>query len=347
MTNATAVPTRDDAPALLIEDLVVGFGADGARRALNSVSLRIEPGEVVALVGESGCGKSLTGLSVMGLLPPEAHTLGGRITVAGADIVGTSERRLRQHRGEKMAMVFQDALIALNPLQSVGRQIDETLRIHRRRMNRAARRERVLEILRLIGVPDPESRMTALPHELSGGLRQRVMIAMALVADPALIVADEPTTALDVTIQAQILEAFADATRALGTAVLFITHDMGVVAEIADRVIVMYGGRVVETGDVDSIFARPAHPYTQALLRSVPRPDTPVGTELHVTPGSVPSPGEAPAGCPFHPRCPVSDARCLTMPAMTSRGGSNTVACWNPVDGGTPPETAADETETR
>jgi peptide/nickel transport system ATP-binding protein len=329
VTDVAIAREMSDAPALVVDRLTVGFGANGSRRALNEVSFTVGRGEVVALVGESGCGKSLTGLSVMGLLPPEAHTTGGSVSVVGKEIVGVRERELMKYRGETMAMVFQDALVALDPLQAIGRQIDETLRIHKPKMRRGERRARVLEILRLIGVPDPEARLRNLPHELSGGLRQRVMIAMALIADPAVIVADEPTTALDVTIQAQILEALADATRELGTAVLFITHDMGVVAEIADRVIVMYGGRIVESGDVDSIFSRPSHPYTQALLRSVPRPGTPVGQDLYVTAGNVPAPGEAPSGCPFHPRCPIADSRCLEMPAMTEVGPNRLVACWN------------------
>ncbi|HEY0247873.1 MAG TPA: ABC transporter ATP-binding protein [Gryllotalpicola sp.] len=332
MSTTDAIAHSAPEPTLVVDGLTVGFGTKGERRALNGVSLTVGRGEIVALVGESGCGKSLTGLSIMGLLPPEAHTIGGSIRVAGTQVVGTPEKRLRGYRGDKAAMVFQDALVALNPLQPVGRQIDESLRIHRRGMSRAQRRERVLEILRLLGVPDPESRLSHLPYELSGGLRQRMMIAMALVTDPPLIIADEPTTALDVTIQAQILETLSEATRALGTSVLFITHDMGVVAEIADRVAVMYGGRVVETGDVDSLFASPAHPYTRALLKSVPRPDLPAGGELYVTPGSVPAPGEAPSGCPFHPRCEFATDACLTMPSRTAFDGARTVACWHPSD---------------
>ncbi len=319
-------------PTLVVDGLTVGFGASGERRALDGVRLTVGRGEIVALVGESGCGKSLTGLSIMGLLPPEAHILGGSIEVAGTQVVDAAERTLRSYRGDTAAMVFQDALVALDPLQPIGRQVDESLRIHRRGMSRGERRERVLEVLRLLGVPDPESRLSHFPHELSGGLRQRVMIAMALVTDPALIIADEPTTALDVTIQAQILEALSDATRPLGTSVLFITPDMGVLAELADRVVVMYGGRVVETGDVDGLFASPAHPYTRALLKSVPRPDLPTGGELYVTPGSVPAPGEAPSGCPFHPRCEFATDACLTMPGETTFARSRAVACWHPCD---------------
>jgi len=334
LTDPVLATDVAQAPALVIDELTLGFGQKGERRALNGVSLTVARGEVVALVGESGCGKSLTGLSVMGLQPPEARLLGGSITVAGSRITGASEKALRGYRGDKVAMVFQDALVALNPLQSVGRQIGESLRIHRRTLSRAQIRDKVLEVLGLLGVPDPEARLGQLPHELSGGLRQRMMIAMALVTEPELIIADEPTTALDVTIQAQILETLAEATKALGTAVLFITHDMGVVAEIADRVAVMYGGRIVETGEVEKIFASPAHPYTRALLKSVPRPDIAAGGELYVTPGNVPAPGEAPAGCPFRPRCEFATEACIVMPPWSEFAARRGVACWHPTDPG-------------
>jgi peptide/nickel transport system ATP-binding protein len=314
---------------LEIEDLSVGFGSEGDRAALTSVSLRVHAGEVVALVGESGCGKSLTALSVMGLLPPEAHVLGGSVTVCGHEILGTSERRLRQYRGAMMAMIFQDAMVALNPLQPVGRQIDEALRIHTG-MKGADRRAKVIALLEAVGVPDPSNRLRQLPHQFSGGLRQRIMIAMALIADPQLVIADEPTTALDVTIQAQILDVLNDITDSRQTAVLFITHDMGVVAEIADRVVVMYGGRVIESADVLEIFSAPAHPYTDALLHSVPRPDSARDVDLPAIPGSVPTPGAAPEGCPFRPRCPDATAKCLTMPPLEEIRPHQRVACWHP-----------------
>lgn len=319
--------TTDD--VLRIEGLTVGFGAKGHRSALTDVSLRVRAGEVVALVGESGCGKSLTALSIMGLLPPEAHVLGGSISLCGNEILGMPERQLRHQRGRLMGMIFQDAMVALNPLQPVGRQIDETLRIHTR-LSRAERRRKVVSLLDSIGVPDPANRLRHLPHEFSGGLRQRIMIAMALIAEPRLVIADEPTTALDVTIQAQILEVLKEVTAALGTAVLFITHDMGVVAEIADRVVVMYGGRVVESSPVVELFSRPAHPYTDKLLHSVPRPDTPKAMELPVIPGSVPAPGAAPPGCPFRPRCSDASSECHTMPPLAPIGDGHQVACWHP-----------------
>lgn len=314
---------------LRIEGLTIGFGQKGQRRALTDVSLNVRAGEVVALVGESGCGKSLTALSIMGLLPPEAHLLRGSIRLSGIEMLGMSERQLRRHRGRLMGMIFQDAMVALNPLQPVGRQIDETLRIHTK-LSRDQRRVKVVALLDSIGVPDARNRLRHLPHEFSGGLRQRIMIAMALIAEPRLVIADEPTTALDVTIQAQILEVLKEITAALGTAVLFITHDMGVVAEIADRVVVMYGGRVVETTSVVETFSRPAHPYTDALLHSVPRPDTPRAVDLPVIPGSVPAPGAAPSGCPFRPRCDNASDKCHTMPPLVPIVPAHDVACWHP-----------------
>ncbi|MHB1171753.1 MAG: ABC transporter ATP-binding protein [Lacisediminihabitans sp.] len=321
-----ADPTRE---VLRVENLSVAFGTEGDRVALQDVSFTIHSGEVVALVGESGCGKSLTALSVMGLLPPEARVLGGSVRVCGNEIIGIPERQLRRYRGAVMGMVFQDAMIALNPLAAVGRQIDEALRIHTN-LGRSDRRAKVITLLEAVGVPDPANRLRQLPHQFSGGLRQRIMIAMALVAEPQLIIADEPTTALDVTIQAQILEVLKDITQSRGTAVLFITHDMGVVAEIADRVVVMYGGRVIESADVVDTFATPAHPYTDALLHSVPRVDSARDLDLPAIPGNVPAPGAAPAGCPFRPRCADATQECLTMPPLEPVLPGHLVACWHP-----------------
>lgn len=314
---------------LRVENLSVAFGSKRDRIALHGVSLTLYAGAVVALVGESGCGKSLTALSVMGLLPPEAHVLGGSVTVCGHEIIGTPERQLRRYRGAVMGMVFQDAMVALNPLQAVGRQIDEGLRIHTD-LGRSDRRTKVVALLEAVGVPDPANRLRQLPHQFSGGLWQRIMIAMALIASPELIIADEPTTALDVTIQAQILEVLKGVTKSQGTAVLFITHDMGVVAEIADRVVVMYGGRVIEAADVVGTFATPAHPYTDALLHSVPRADSTRGIDLPAIPGMVPAPGGAPAGCPFRPRCMEATEECLTMPPLEPVLPGHLAACWHP-----------------
>ncbi len=314
---------------LRVENLSVAFGTKGERAALNGVSLSLRSGEVVALVGESGCGKSLTALSIMGLLPPEARIMGGSVRVCGNEIIGTPERQLRRYRGAVMGMVFQDAMVALNPLQAVGRQIDEALRIHTG-LGRSERKAKVTALLQAVGVPDPANRLRQLPHQFSGGLRQRIMIAMALIAEPQLIIADEPTTALDVTIQAQILEVLKDITQSRGTAVLFITHDMGVVAEIADRVVVMYGGRVIESAHVVDTFASPAHPYTDALLHSVPRVDSARDVDLPAIPGSVPAPGAAPPGCPFRPRCADATEECLTMPPLEPVLPGHLVACWHP-----------------
>ena len=322
--------TVDPRPEVLrVENLSVAFGTKGDLLALQNVSLTIHAGEVVALVGESGCGKSLTALSVMGLLPPEAHVLGGSVKLGGKETIGISERELRDYRGAVMGMVFQDAMVALNPLLAVGRQIDEVLRIHTN-LSRSERRAKVIALLEAVGVPDPANRLRQLPHQFSGGLRQRIMIAMALIAEPQLIIADEPTTALDVTIQSQILEVLKEITQSRGTAVLFITHDMGVVAEIADRVVVMYGGRVVESAEVVDAFVAPAHPYTDALLRSVPRIDTPLGVDLLVIPGTVPALGAVSVGCPFRPRCVYATEECLKMPPLESIRPHQMVACWHP-----------------
>jgi oligopeptide/dipeptide ABC transporter ATP-binding protein len=329
LTNAEPGAAGRGEEVLRVENLSVAFGTRGERAALNGVSLSLRSGEVVALVGESGCGKSLTALSIMGLLPPEARIMGGSVRVCGNEIIGTSERQLRRYRGAVMGMVFQDAMVALNPLQAVGRQIDEALRIHTD-LGRSERTAKVTALLQAVGVPDPANRLRQLPHQFSGGLRQRIMIAMALIAEPQLIIADEPTTALDVTIQAQILEVLKDITQSRGTAVLFITHDMGVVAEIADRVIVMYGGRVIESAHVVDTFASPAHPYTDALLHSVPRVDSARDVDLPAIPGSVPAPGAAPPGCPFRPRCADATEECHTMPPLAPVLPGHLVACWHP-----------------
>ncbi|HEX6443964.1 MAG TPA: ABC transporter ATP-binding protein [Streptosporangiales bacterium] len=326
-TRAEQAPDTD--VVLRVDDLSVAFGVRRDRLALSKVSLRLTAGRVRALVGESGCGKSLTALSVMGLLPRDAHVVGGRVDVRGTDVVVASERRLRQMRGRDVAMVFQDPMLALNPLQAVGRQVAEPLEIHTG-MSRQARRARVLELLDAVGIPDPASRARQLPHEFSGGLRQRITIAIALACRPRLLIADEPTTALDVTIQAQILDLLRELTAGEDTGVLFITHDMGVVAEIADDVSVMYAGHVVESAPVRELFARPAHPYTHALLRSVPRPDTPNDVDLPTIPGRVPAPGESPSGCPFRERCPRRTGRCETRPPLDPLRPGHLVACWHP-----------------
>ena len=296
--------------------------ADGWVRAVNGVTFELDAGETLGLVGESGCGKSVTSLSILRLVPrPTGVISGGPIRFRGEDLLMKSEPEMRKIRGNAISMIFQEPMTALNPVYTCGFQIMEAIELHQR-LNRAAARERAIDMLRVVGIPSPEQRVDEYPHQLSGGMRQRVMIAMALSCNPALLIADEPTTALDVTIQAQILALLARLRREFGMAVLLITHDLGVVAEVADRVAVMYGGRIVEHAPVREIFARPLHPYTQGLMNAIPR----LGKEqmrLAVIPGTVPNPAALPPGCPFHPRCPLADTRCRTeLPPLLAEGGS-------------------------
>jgi oligopeptide/dipeptide ABC transporter ATP-binding protein len=312
-----------DAPLLHIRDLRVDFG-DGLE-AVRGVDLAAGRGETVALVGESGCGKSLTALALLGLLPPGARA-SGSATLDGTELIGRDERGLRRIRGARAGMVFQDPMSSLNPTTQIGTQIAEVLAIHTG-MGRSERRRRAVELMESVGITDARLRARQMPHQLSGGMRQRVMISMALAGRPDLLIADEPTTALDVTVQAQVLALLRE--RARDTVLLFITHDMGVVAEIADRVAVMYAGRVVETGPVRTVLGAPRHPYTAALLRSVPDPDRPVAGELPTIPGQVPAVGDVIEGCPFRPRCANASDRCTTMPDLEP-DGDGTVACWHP-----------------
>ena len=317
--------TTTDAPLLEVDRLRVSFGP--GLDAVTGLTLSASRGEVVAVVGESGCGKTLSALALCGLLPAGARA-SGSATLGGAELIGADERTLRRLRGNRIGVIFQDATMALNPLMSVGAQIEEVLILHTE-LRRAARQARIVELLDAVGVPDARTRARSLPHQLSGGLRQRVMIAVALAGSPDLVIADEPTTALDVTVQAQVLAVLREATQDAVT--LFITHDMGVVAEIADSVVVMYAGEVVETGPVRRVLDRPAHPYTEALLASVPDPDAPVVGELPTIAGRVPPLGERGTGCPFRDRCPRADDDCAEMPPLAAipRGGA--VACWHPV----------------
>ena len=295
---------------LTVRDLHTTFSTDaGDARAVDGVSLIVSAGETVGLVGESGCGKSVTALSILRLIqPPGRIERGSGISLEGRDLMTLSEREMRQVRGNRIAMVWQEPLSALNPVFTVGDQIAEVARVHAG-MSRAAAWAKAIEMLRLVGIADPEERASAYPHQLSGGMRQRVVIAMALVMNPSLLIADEPTTALDVTIQAQILELLRDVQQRMGMSVLLITHDLGVVAETASRVIVMYAGEVVEEAPVRELFAAAHHPYTEGLLRAMPR----VGVSrerLTVIPGSVPPPTDWPAGCRFRERCPYAWERC-------------------------------------
>ncbi|HYE00249.1 MAG TPA: ABC transporter ATP-binding protein [Alphaproteobacteria bacterium] len=320
-------------PLLEVEDLTVSFaGASGRVPVLEGVGFALEPGSIVGLVGESGCGKSVTAMSVLRLLPsPPSRVERGRIVFEGVDLLGLAEPELRDLRGNRIGMIFQEPMTSLNPTFTIGWQLDEALRLHTR-LDRAARTARCRDLLRLVGIGAAERRLAQYPHELSGGLRQRAMIAMALACEPKLVIADEPTTALDVTIQAQILDLLAGLRERLGTAILLITHDLGVVAEHCDGVVVMYAGRVVETAPVEALFDRPRHPYTAGLLASMPRLDSPRGP-LPSIPGMVPSPGHRPPGCPFADRCPNVLPRCRAQmpPLADPEGGHHAFACWNPM----------------
>lgn len=318
---------------LRIRDLQVSFdGHDGTVHAVNGVDLEVPEGATVAVVGESGSGKTVTALSVLGLLPSHAD-VGGSITFAGQELVGESERVMRRVRGGEIAMVFQDPMTSLNPVMTVGRQLGECLREHVS-TDDATVRARALELLDQVGMPDPERQATVYPHQLSGGLRQRVMIAMALAGEPRLVIADEPTTALDVTIQAQILDLLRDLIADRGTALLLITHDLGVVAGTCRRASVMYGGRVVEEGAVDTLFAHPRHPYTVGLLGSIPRPELPAKQRLQPIAGRPPQLRHAPTNCSFAPRCPHVQADCRERVPLLERRGNidHEVACLHPVE---------------
>lgn len=298
-------------PLLEVENLRVAFrfGRDRWLSAVEGVSFSLELGETVALVGESGCGKSATALALFRLLPEEtARVSADRLVFDGVDLLTAAEATLRSLRGRRVGYVFQEPMTALNPVYPIGEQIAETLRVHRG-LSRAEARAAAEEALRRVHMPSPRERMDAYPHQLSGGMRQRALIAMAIACSPKLLILDEPTTALDVTVQAQILDLFRELQETLGVALLLITHDLGVVAEIADRVLVMYAGHLVEEAPVEELFERPLHPYTRGLLNSMPRAD---GTQkrLEAIPGTVPDLGERPAGCPFAPRCSWVQPEC-------------------------------------
>jgi oligopeptide/dipeptide ABC transporter ATP-binding protein len=319
------VAARGSEPVLQVSDLCVEVGGHAI---IDEVSLQIAPGEMLGLVGESGCGKSVTALAVMRLLAePPMRVARGSVYLAGRDLMALDERALRRIRGRDMAMIFQEPMTSLNPVFTIGDQIAEAVLLHTD-ATRAQARDRARALLERVGIPAPGAALDRYPHQLSGGQRQRVMIAMALSCGPELLVADEPTTALDVTVQAQILDLLDDLRRETGMAVLLITHDLGVVSQYCDRVAVMYGGRVVETAPAADLFAHPRHRYTQALLRTIPAANPP-GTVLPAIPGSVPPPGQRPQGCAFHPRCTTTLDRCRAeMPPLT--GTPHAARCWNP-----------------
>ena len=316
---------------LEVEDLAVEFRSDdGAVRAVDGLSYRVEAGRTLALVGESGCGKSVSSLAVMGLLPPTARVVRGTARYRGTDLLALSPTRHRAHCGTHVAMVFQDALAALNPVHTVGYQLTESLRARTGTSRREARR-RAVELLDLVKVPNAAQRVDEYPHQFSGGMRQRVMIASALALDPDVLIADEPTTALDVTVQAQVLRLLAEIQAERQMGLVLITHDLGVVAGVADDVTVMYAGRAVEHAPVRDLYAAPAHPYTRALLRSVPRLDSGAevaGGRLPVVPGRPPAPGRVPSGCAFHPRCDMAQDLCRTVePPLDDVAPGRSSAC--------------------
>jgi peptide/nickel transport system ATP-binding protein len=347
-------------PLLQVEDLQVRFATeDGVVRAVDGISYTVERGKVLGIVGESGSGKSVSSLAIMGLARARNTEITGRAVFEGRDLLSLSEEDMRRIRGDDIAMIFQDPLSSLHPFYRVGSQLTEAIRVHRPNVSNAAGRDRAVELLSLVGIPDPRRRVDAYPHEFSGGMRQRAMIAMALANDPKLLIADEPTTALDVTVQAQILELLDRLKRELGTAIIIITHDLGVVAETADEIAVMYAGRIVERAPTESIFATPQHPYTWGLLRSIPRLDSPRSVALIPIPGRPPSLIHRPSGCAFHPRCAfVRERHTQVDPALEplEDDPNHSVACLLPVtarrhfwremqNGRTPAEVNADFVE--
>ena len=322
--------SSETSPLLEIENLSTFFHTeDNIVKSVRNVDLAIHKGETLALVGESGCGKSVTALSVMRLIPtPPGRFESGRILFKGQDLLQTSKAEMQNIRGNEISMIFQEPMTSLNPIFTIGNQIMEAIRLHQDKTESQAR-ELALQVLRQVAIPSPESRIDQYPHELSGGMKQRVMIAMAIVCRPALLIADEPTTALDVTIQAQILELLDQLRKETQMAILLITHNLGIVAQYADQVAVMYSGKVVESAPVEELFSSPVHPYTRGLLNSLPK-DSP-STKLETIPGSVPHPAYLPEGCAFHPRCAEKLDKCMKMiPSLESidSGNPHQTACW-------------------
>ncbi len=308
----------------------VFFTASGLFRAVDDVSFTVRRGETLAIVGESGCGKSVTALSIMRLVPdPPGRIVGGSVVLEGIDLLGVDEAEMRQIRGNRISMIFQEPMTSLNPVMRIGDQITEAVRLHRA-MTRKEAWKQAIEMLRLVRIPVPERRAFEYPHQLSGGMRQRAMIAMALACRPALLIADEPTTALDVTIQAQILQLMLELQKELGMGLILITHDLGVVAQTAQRVIVMYAGKKVEEADVETLFANPKHPYTRGLMASIPAVlGAKADARLVEIPGMVPSLTRLPKGCAFAPRCELAVARCREeYPPLEAQGEDHLAACW-------------------
>ncbi|MBL4714540.1 MAG: ABC transporter ATP-binding protein [Alcanivorax sp.] len=317
-----------------VQDLHTVFEKDGNEvHAVNQVSFDVKEGEILAIVGESGSGKSITAMSLLRLIPsPPGRIVGGRVLFNGEDLLDLDDEKIRRLRGRDIAMIFQEPMTSLNPSLRIGRQLAEPLRVHGS-VPKEKVRERCLELLRQVRLGDPEKRLDAYPHELSGGMRQRVMIAMGLACLPKLLIADEPTTALDVTVQAQILELLRDLVRANNSSMMLITHDLGVVARYADRINVMYAGRIVERGTAEEIFHHPKHPYTLGLMESMPRLDQAPGSRLTPIPGQPPDLSDPPPGCPFHPRCRFAEARCRSeRPPLEQITDNHWKACWVDTD---------------
>jgi len=304
------------------------FTRNGVVKAVDGVGFSVAPGEVLGLVGESGSGKTVTGWSILGLVDPPGRIVAGSIRLDGEELVGCPEQRLRDYRGRKIAMIFQDPMMTLNPVLRIDTQMIEALTAHER-VSRSAARARALAALAAVGIASPKERLRAYPHQLSGGMRQRVAIAIALLNRPRVLIADEPTTALDVTIQSQILAEVQALCAQNGTALIWITHDLAVVAGLADRIAVMYAGRIVEEGPVDAMFAQPLHPYTRGLIGSVPSRGQ-RGAPLLQIPGMPPSAAHRAPGCAFAPRCPRADAACRSEPPMADHGGGRAARCWHP-----------------
>ena len=335
MTLADPVATRSTRAETAERVLdVTGLSVDietrhGPARIIDNISLHVGKGETLGVVGESGCGKSLTMLSLVGLLPNKIAVSGGRAEFAGEDLLRLGRKALRRIRGGRIGFVFQDPMTSLNPVMRIGDQIAEPL-IYHRGMSRTDARKRGAELLRLVGIPSPEERLEAFPHELSGGMRQRVMIAIGLACDPELLIADEPTTALDVTIQAQIVDLVKELRQRLGMSIVWITHDLALIAGLVDRVVVLYAGTVVEDAPVDDLYAHPLHPYTRGLLASIPKLTDAAASRLSSIGGTPPEPGRRPKGCPFAPRCPLAMPICeAQVPALEAAGGErHRVACF-------------------
>ncbi|WP_373084628.1 ABC transporter ATP-binding protein [Sneathiella sp.] len=319
-----------------VENLKTHFHTrQGTLPAVDDVSFQLRQGEILGLVGESGCGKSVTSLSILRLIPSRAgKVVGGSIKYGDVDLLKLSEKELLDIRGNEISMIFQEPMTALNPVMTVGEQMIESIRIHQK-LSKHDARKRALEMLRTVKIPAPEQRIDTYPHELSGGMRQRIMIAMALSCDPKILIADEPTTALDVTIQAQIMDLLKEMQKLLGTAIIMITHDLGVIAEMADRVVVMYAGRIVEEAPVRDIYSNPLHPYTQGLMKAVPKlgeAELPgqARSRLSTIPGTVPALTDLPSGCAFRPRCSAATSRCeVERPSLEQKAPGHLAACWN------------------